>query len=106
MSDFILTDDNYYSQEANLNYFSCSQFEEFLSCEAAALAHVQGRWAPSETDAFFLGKYFHSYFEGAKAFDAFAKILTIFQGSTKPRLQNPEGRKSSENMPRSSRLTT
>ena len=43
MSDFILTDDNYYSQEANLNYFSCSQIEEFLSCEAAALAHVQGR---------------------------------------------------------------
>lgn len=73
MSDFILTDDNYYSQEANLNYFSCSQFEEFLSCEAAALAHVQGRWAPPETDAFFLGKYFHSYFEGAKAFDAFCK---------------------------------
>lgn len=71
MSGFILTDDNYYTPEANQHYFSCSQFEEFMSCEAAALAHVQGRYAPPETDAFFLGKYFHSYFEGKEAFKAF-----------------------------------
>lgn len=70
---FVLTDDNYYSPEANQHYFSCSQFEEFLSCEAAALAHVEGRYQPPETDAFFLGKYFHSYFEGPEAFNQFCE---------------------------------
>lgn len=72
-SEFILTDDNYYSPEANRAYFSCSQYEEFERCEAAALAHVEGRWAPAETDAFFLGKYFHSYFEGEDAFEKFCR---------------------------------
>lgn len=71
MSKFVLTDDNYYSQEANRHYFSCSQFEEFINCEAAAMAHIQGRYSPPETDAFFWGKYFHSWFESKEAFDDF-----------------------------------
>ena len=91
MSNFVLTDDNYYSQEANMHYLSCSQYEEFLDCEAAALAHAQGRWAPPETDAFFLGKYFHSYFEGQKEFDAFCSDAENFDKIFKTKTTKARG---------------
>lgn len=91
MSKFVLTDDNYYSQEANVQYLSCSQYEEFLDCEAAALAHAQGRWAPPETDAFFLGKYFHSYFEGPEAFEAFCEEPENFDKIYKTKVTKARG---------------
>lgn len=91
MSKFVLTDDNYYSQEANEHYLSCSQYEEFLDCEAAALAHAQGRWAPPETDAFFLGKYFHSYFEGSDAFEAFCEEPENFNKIYKTKVTKARG---------------
>lgn len=91
MSEFILTDENYYSREANRHYISCSQFEEFLDCEAAALAHVQGRWAPPETDAFFWGKYFHSYFEGSEAFDEFCHDADNFSKIFKTKTTKARG---------------
>lgn len=91
MSNFILTDDNYYSPEANQNYFSCSQFEEFCSCEAAALAHVRGQWSPPETDAFFLGKYFHAYFEGERAFNEFCHTPENFEKIFKTKTTKARG---------------
>ena len=42
MSNFTLTDANYYSREADMAYMSCSQFQGFAECEAKALAKLQG----------------------------------------------------------------
>lgn len=70
---FELTADNYYSQEADQAYLSCSQYDDFMDCEAAALAKIQGRYTPKKTDAFIVGNYFHSYMEGAEAHRAFCE---------------------------------
>ena len=70
--DFQLTADNYYSREADIYFMSCSQYQGFLKCEAAAVAKLRGLWQPKETpDALFQGQYFHSYFEGPEAFERF-----------------------------------
>ena len=37
---FELTDENYYSQEANKAYLSCSQIKDFMDCEAKAMARL------------------------------------------------------------------
>ncbi len=71
-SAFVLTDENYYSREADIHYMSCSQYQSFEKCEAAAIAKLRGLWQPEETsDALFQGQYFHSYFESPQAFQAF-----------------------------------
>lgn len=71
---FVLTDENYYSREADIHFMSCSQFQAFEKCEAAEIAKLRGIWIPEETsDALFQGQYFHSYFESPEAFDAFCK---------------------------------
>lgn len=71
---FALTDENYYSREADIHFMSCSQFQAFEKCEAAEIAKLRGIWIPEETsDALFQGQYFHSYFESPEAFDAFCK---------------------------------
>lgn len=59
-----LTGKNYYSQKANEQYMSVSQYKEFLSCEAAAMAHLRGEWTPPVTTALIVGQYVDSYFEG------------------------------------------
>lgn len=72
---FLLTDENYYSREADIHFMSCSQFQEFEKCEAAEIAKLRGIWIPKETsDALFQGQYFHSYFEGQKAFNRFCDL--------------------------------
>lgn len=69
---FQLTDENYYSREADIHYMSCSQFQSFEKCEAATIAKMRGLWQPEkESDALFLGRYFHSFFEGKEALDRF-----------------------------------
>lgn len=74
MGKFVLTDDNYYSREADIHYMSCSQFQSFQSCEAATMARLRGDWEPSgSSDALFQGQYFHSYFEGPEAFKRFCE---------------------------------
>ena len=71
---FVLTDENYYSREADVHFMSCSQFQAFEKCEAAEIAKLRGIWTPEETsDALFQGQYFHSYFESPEAFDVFCK---------------------------------
>lgn len=74
MNNFILTDENYYSREADIHYMSCSQFQSFQSCEAATMARLRGEWKPDgSSDALFQGQYFHSYFEGPEAFKRFCE---------------------------------
>lgn len=68
---FILTDENYYSAEADMHYMSCSQFQGFCECEAKQLAKLQGRWIEEPKEAFLVGNYFHSYFESPEAHKKF-----------------------------------
>lgn len=47
----ILTSDNYYSPEADQEYMSCSQYQDFLRCEAAAMAKIHGVYTPTASEA-------------------------------------------------------
>lgn len=64
MKKFKLTNSNYYSQEANQNYFSVSQVKDFLKCEAYAMAKINGEWVEPPTTPMLIGSYVDSYFEG------------------------------------------
>ena len=68
---FVLTDENYYSNEADREYLSCSQIDAFEACEAAAYAKLQGRYTPPSSKAFIVGNYFHTAFESEEAREAF-----------------------------------
>ncbi len=60
----ILTNENYYSSEANRNYMSVSQYKQFRKCEAAAMAQIAGEWEFPKTTALLVGSYIDSWFEG------------------------------------------
>lgn len=65
-----LTNENYYSQEANKEYMSVSQYKDFagtygkMPCEFEALEKLEGRWETEKTTALLVGSYVDSYFEG------------------------------------------
>lgn len=60
----ILTNDNYYSSDANREYMSVSQYKDFQKCEAMALASLRGEWVRPQTTALLVGSYIDSWFEG------------------------------------------
>ena len=60
----ILTNENYYTPEANLEYMSVSQYKDFQKCEAMALASLRGEWVRPQTTALLVGSYIDSWFEG------------------------------------------
>lgn len=67
----VLTAENYYSKEANLEYMSVSQFKDFngtygkIACEFEAVEKMHGRWQPEKSTALLIGSYVDSYFEGS-----------------------------------------
>ncbi|HIX15250.1 MAG TPA: PD-(D/E)XK nuclease-like domain-containing protein [Candidatus Hungatella pullicola] len=61
----ILTAENYYSQEASEQYFSVSQYKDFLKCEAMAMAKIRGEYRQPVTRALLVGSFVDSYFEGS-----------------------------------------
>ena len=71
----LLSNENYYSPEANRAYFSVSQIKRFLDCEAAAMAELKGLWVPEKTQALLVGGYIDAHF---------SRELDLFQA------QNPE----------------
>lgn len=79
----ILTQENYYTPEADMEYMSCSQYQGFMECEAKQLAKLQKRWVDEPSQAFLVGNFFHSYFEGKKAHAQFKREnLDIFTKSS------------------------
>lgn len=60
----ILTNENYYSDIVNREYFSVSQYKQFQKCEAAAMAQIAGEWEFPKTTALLVGSYVDSWFEG------------------------------------------
>lgn len=69
-SSFVLTNDNYYSDEANKNYMSVSQFKELCGttaksvCEKTGVMIATGKISMPKTTALLVGSYVDSYFEG------------------------------------------
>lgn len=59
-----LTAENYYSNEANMEYMSASQFKSFKKCEAAAMAELRGEWGRKSTTALLVGSYVDAHFSG------------------------------------------
>lgn len=59
-----LTPENYYSQEANRQYFSVSQAKAFLKCPACALAELNGEYERPKTTALLVGGFVDAYFSG------------------------------------------
>lgn len=60
----ILTNENYYSLEANREYMSVSQYKDFMKCEAMAMAVIRGEWKKPKTKALLVGSYVDAWFEG------------------------------------------
>lgn len=60
----LLNDSNYYSDEANREFFSASQFKSFMSCEARAIAELNGEYKRPVTRALLVGSFVDHYFEG------------------------------------------
>lgn len=69
--DFVLTADNYYSQEANERFMSVHQYLDFVGhmgvqgCEKRAMAMLNGDYEKEKTTAMLVGSYVDSYFEGS-----------------------------------------
>jgi hypothetical protein len=66
----VLTDENYYSSEADHKFMSVSQFKDFngtygkVACEFEAMERLEGRWNPEPSTALLVGSYVDSYIEG------------------------------------------
>lgn len=58
-----LNQNNYYSADANREYFSASQYKNFMSCEARALAEISGEYVRPMTKALLVGSFVDRYFE-------------------------------------------
>lgn len=52
-----LNADNYYSKEADRDYFSASQIKSLASCEARALAELNGTYKRPDSSALLIGSY-------------------------------------------------
>ena len=59
-----LTKENYYSEQANLEYMSASQFKDFIKCEREAIAKITGECKEEPTKAMLVGSYVDAYFSG------------------------------------------
>ena len=59
-----LTNENYFTLEADRYYMSNSQYKLFRKCEAMAIAKLKGDWKQEETSALLTGKYVHAWNEG------------------------------------------
>ena len=59
-----LTNENYFSEPANLEYMSASSFKDFMKCEVEALAKIIGETKEEPSKAMLVGSYVDAYFSG------------------------------------------
>lgn len=62
-----LTQKNYHSLKANLEYMSCSQFKAFSHCQESALAEIKGKYEREKSTALLVGSYVDAWAEGSLA---------------------------------------
>lgn len=78
-----LTQQNYFSKEADQEYMSVSQFKLFRECEAKALATIQGQEDATFKDAFLEGQLFEALVAGdANLFKAQHPEIISSRGAT------------------------
>ena len=83
-----LTEKNYFSPEASLHYMSNSQYKDFMTCEAMAVARMVGEYTPEPSNDFLVGKYIHAWNEGPEALKVFkATTPTMFKKNGEPHSQ-------------------
>lgn len=66
-----LINENYFSIEADREYFSVSQFKSWVKCQAATLAKINGEYEESYGKALVVGSYTHAAFESDEEFERF-----------------------------------
>ncbi len=66
-----LNQSNYFSLEADREYFSVSQFKGFMQCQAKAVAKLKGEYEESFGKALVVGSYTHAAFESDEEFERF-----------------------------------
>lgn len=94
----VLTEDNYYSTEADKKYMSVSQFKSFagtfgmVPCEAKAMAKLNGEWEDEPSTALMVGSYVDNYFDGTldKFKDEHPEIFTA-KGTLRAEYRKAEG---------------
>lgn len=89
MSDFKLTEENYYSMEADQEYCSSSQLKSFKQCEARTMAMLKGEWTEEKTDALIFGSLVDALYENGGNLEEYAKDhpeLFSSRGATKGQL--------------------
>ena len=59
-----LTQRNYFSRRANMEYMSVSQFKSFEKCQHAALGEITGKYKRESTTALLVGSFVDAYFDG------------------------------------------
>ena len=59
-----LTEKNYYGKKATQEFFSVSQFKDFMKCEACALAKIQGEYKEDFSEALLAGSYVDEHLTG------------------------------------------
>lgn len=64
MSDFVLTDDNYYSAEAQKHYLSNSDLKVFQECQYRYTKMISGEWQREETEALLQGSLLDAMLTG------------------------------------------
>jgi len=66
-----LTEANYHSPAANMEYMSCSSYKNYLECEAMALASDRGEYKRLQTPECLVGSYIHAWNESPAALEQF-----------------------------------
>lgn len=54
--------DNYFSPEAQFEYFGASQIKSFIQCESRALAEIKGKYEKPFSKALMMGSYVDAWF--------------------------------------------
>lgn len=57
-----LTNENYHSSEASMEYMGSSQYKAFKSCMQKELAKIKGEYVEESTEALLIGSYIDAYF--------------------------------------------
>lgn len=57
-----LNNENYFSQQAEMEYMGSTQFKSFLKCEKETMAKINGELVEEKSDALLFGGYVDAYF--------------------------------------------
>ena len=60
----IITNKNYFSKRAQMEYLGASQFKSFLDCPARTMAEIKGKYERTDTKALLMGSYVDAHFSG------------------------------------------